>query len=68
MLFVSYQYIATYCDGAAYKDFGNIFLEDTKEPKCEEEMYEIEAEIREDVKRRVGFERSIVTILFFKEV
>ncbi len=55
-----------YEDGSPHKDFGNIFLEKTPEPQCEEDIYKLENEIQKDIKNRIGFARSSVTIIYFK--
>lgn len=68
MLFVSYHFFATYPDGSGHQDFGNIFLKDTKTPKCEADVYAIETEIQKDIKNRIGFIISSVTVINFKYI
>jgi hypothetical protein len=41
---------------------------DAEEPKCEEDIYYLESKIQKNIKMRIGFERSTVTIINFKTV
>ena len=67
MIFVSYHYYAPYESGEMHSDYGNIFLS-CQEPKDEDALQNIEGLIQHDIRHRIGFEKSVVTVLNFKTI
>lgn len=66
-LFVSYHFFAPYESGEMHEDFGNMFL-NVSEPTDEETLQKIQDMISENIRIRIGFKRSSVTVLNFKDL